>query len=239
MNRVAKWLDNYWYHYKWHTIVTIFVVLVMTVVIGQYVTRDEVDVYMMYAGPAALGSGVVDVEYAFEQFMDDYTGDGHVNAQLFELTMLSDEQIAEEKKKASADRDFLVIDANAMKDQRTRFSTEIMAGESVICLLDPAWFAQVKDVGGLAKLSDAVGEKPAAAFDDYGIYLKDTDFGKYFSVFQNLPDDTVLCVRGMTLASTFKGQSEEESRYQYHYGVVKSVLSFTLPEGFIPPETNE
>ena len=30
-NRFTRWLDNYWYHYKWHTVIGVFVLIVVLI----------------------------------------------------------------------------------------------------------------------------------------------------------------------------------------------------------------
>ena len=39
----AKWLDNYWYHYKWHTIAVVFVIIVAIVCTVQLINRTVYD----------------------------------------------------------------------------------------------------------------------------------------------------------------------------------------------------
>ena len=44
------WLENFWYHYKWHTIASVFVLLVVTIITVQMCTRTTYDAYIVYAG---------------------------------------------------------------------------------------------------------------------------------------------------------------------------------------------
>ena len=37
-----KW-DNYWYHYKWHTFIGIFVIICILVTINDFATRRNTD----------------------------------------------------------------------------------------------------------------------------------------------------------------------------------------------------
>ena len=46
----SKWLDNFWYHYKWHTIAVIFVLAVAIVCTVQLVNRSDYDAVIAYAG---------------------------------------------------------------------------------------------------------------------------------------------------------------------------------------------
>ena len=77
MSKLSEKLDNFWYHYKWHTIVTLFFVVVFGICIGQMASKDKVDAYIMYAGPSAFfASEIEEMQSAFETVMPDLNGDG-------------------------------------------------------------------------------------------------------------------------------------------------------------------
>ena len=46
----AGFFENFWYHYKFHTIAVVFAVFVLTVGILQLVGKTNPDIYIMYAG---------------------------------------------------------------------------------------------------------------------------------------------------------------------------------------------
>ena len=48
--RFGVWLENFWYHYKWHSIVTLFIILVVTICTVQMCKKEEYDVHFIYAG---------------------------------------------------------------------------------------------------------------------------------------------------------------------------------------------
>ncbi|MBQ5601541.1 MAG: hypothetical protein IIU77_01820 [Clostridia bacterium] len=60
------------------------------------------------------------------------------------------------------------------------------------------------------------------------MYLKDTDFGKYFeSAFEILPDNTILCIRKKASVGVSR---DFDDIYEYHLDLFKKVLSFKIPE---------
>ena len=230
---MKEWFENYWYHYKWATIITAFFVIIGIIMIGQVVTKENADVNILYAGPQwFLGSEIRGIENAFVQTMtEDYNGDGKKVVVLKDITLLTDGQIDYKLESALAEGiDDLVINRVENQKMRGSLTTEIMAGESIICLLDPYWFDFIKAESGFMTLQDILGYKPENAFDDYGIYLKDTEFGKFFTIFELLPDDTVLCVRRMTVLSVFKGAKKEEERYAWHTQMFKDIINFKVKE---------
>ena len=98
MNKFLKWFDNYWYHYKWHTIVGAFVAVFLVIVIGQMASKEKVDVYIMYAGPKSFTPAVIhEIEDAFEDIMPDLNGDGKKIVQFTDIMYLTDKKIEEYK----------------------------------------------------------------------------------------------------------------------------------------------
>ena len=49
-----KWLDNYWYHYKWHTIIVGIVAVILIVCFWQMGSTKKHDTVIVYAGPMCL-----------------------------------------------------------------------------------------------------------------------------------------------------------------------------------------
>lgn len=80
--------DNYWYHYKWHTIVVIAISIVLTVMIWQLVTRDNPDYRLVIATNSYVPQQAADtLEAAFEEYGRDIDGDGKVEMSV-EVIML-------------------------------------------------------------------------------------------------------------------------------------------------------
>ncbi len=81
-------LENFWYHYKWHTIITVFVVGVLAVLIGQLVTKDDPDYSVVlaiqgYASDAATAK----LEAELEKYGVDVDGDGKVEVQINSINL--------------------------------------------------------------------------------------------------------------------------------------------------------
>ena len=75
MEKIKKWLENYWYHYKWATIIVLFFVTVFAIGIYQMASKSDYDTQIVYAGPVILMSEdqVEGVSDAFEAILpSDY-----------------------------------------------------------------------------------------------------------------------------------------------------------------------
>ncbi|MFA6948041.1 MAG: hypothetical protein WCQ72_03590 [Eubacteriales bacterium] len=238
MNKVLKWLDNYWYHYKWETLIISFFAIFIVVATTQLLTRDKIDVYVLYTGPHVfLPSEIESMENTLEQTMSgDYNGDGEKGASFMDISLMTEQQILAAKEETDKTGDPLVINVNTMRETENQFNTQIFAGESSVCLLDPYWYDEVKESGGWRKLSDVLGYTPEFAADDYSVRLCDTEWGQFFTVLAGLPEDTVICMRTMSTAAAFKGKSSSEKAYACSEELLRDIFAFTFPEGYVPED---
>ncbi len=225
MNKVLKWLDNFWYHYKWHLIVGVFIAIFLIVAIGQMVRKEKVDAYIMYAGPTAfVASDLYDLQDAFEQIMPDLNGDGKKTVQFIDITVLTDAQIEENKKRAEEDGVEYKVDMEYISNMRQKFKLQLAAGDAYLLLLDPGMYAEDYDIGMYVKLEE-LGIKSEYAYDDSSIKFRETDFGKYFSIFDKLPDDTLMCFRTLNVTAQARGQKEKD-KYDNQLVLMKKAVEF-------------
>ncbi len=233
-SKLYKSLDNFWYHNKWYLPIVIILGLAIIISLVQCGAKKDPDINLLYTGPHVFSvSEIHEVELAFEQIMSsDRNGDGTKNAALLDISLMTDEQfdVAQEEAREMG----IKLTKNPEEMQRTerQFNTQIFTGDSIICLLDPHWYAQVKEVGGFVKLTEVLGYAPELAIDEYGIRLFDTDFGKYFTAFDKFPEDTIICVRNQTVTSMFTKKDRETKRYEFNLQVFRDAMNFKLPEGW-------
>lgn len=72
--------SNFWYHYKIHTVVITFFVIVLAIIVTQCATREKYDFEVMYfAYTPALDVEMTKIEEYFEKYAEDINGDGEVN----------------------------------------------------------------------------------------------------------------------------------------------------------------
>lgn len=226
VEKVGFW-ENFWYHYKTPTILISIAVFVLVVCVWQLAGKESPDIYVMYAGPAYLTAGEVQsVKSAFRSVMEDYNGDGELGIMITDINYLSQEQIAEKEALAEEQGVDLIIDHSGNASEYERFELEIIAGESVILLLDPALYENVRKAGGLIPLTDLLGELPACAIDEWGIRFADTPFAQYFTAMSVFPEDTVLCVRTVSSMAAFKGKKKTEQLHENHVNMFGNLLTF-------------
>lgn len=231
MDKVKKWFENVWYHYKFHIICVIFFAIFLVIVTGQMMSKEEIDINILYAGPNYVTSEIPSMKNAFIQTMSyDYNGDGEKVVHVTDITLLTDAQLSQRAKDAAAIGEKFLYDPSDIQDAKTKFELEIFSGEAIICLVDEYWFDYVNESSGFLPLAEVLGYKPDNMINEYGVYLKDTAFGQFYTVFENLPDNIVLCIRRMTTTTIFKSTKKEETRYEYHLQMFKDIFDFKLKE---------
>ncbi|MBE6637865.1 MAG: hypothetical protein E7616_00200 [Ruminococcaceae bacterium] len=219
--------ENFWYHYKWHTIVVVFFLIVAIMIVSSVISKEEPDVLLYYGGPAYFSESAIDsVEKAFQQVLtEDANNDGKKITQLIVTTVLSGDQVATKVMDAREEGDIIFMgDLGAANNE---YNQEILYGQGTICLLDKAHYEESKE--RLERFDSLVSEDllPEKLFSDgKGVYLKDTAFGKYFEVFDGLPDDTVLCIK-------IKPLHIEQEKYNAAVNLFAATLGFDLER---PPE---
>lgn len=207
-----KKLDNFWYHYKWTTIIVGFFAVVLIVCTLQMCTRDDRDLCVLYSDyEYGLGRYLPDVESAFESIAPDFSGDGASNVAIVELPIIS-------------------------KESYDAFRNHIFVGDTIICLLSPELYSEVyvKDddgeiLSGFVKLEDVLGYKPENAYDDYSIRIGDTPLAKDFSVFKNIDNDEskiLLCLRKKPVVVSPFEKKEADEYYEYCTELFKSIIEY-------------
>lgn len=236
LRKIFKWLDNFWYHYKWVTLVTAFFTVTLSIIIIQMITKTNPDSNILYGGPAVLTANQTkEIENAFNALLpEDFNGDGEKISSLQAITLMTKEQIAKAEAEAAENSSVFVYNPQSLENNKTSFSTQLFSGEYVICLIDPEQYKNAYKAGGFAPLSELFGENniPEYAYDDCALLLSETNFSKFFTAMSVFPDDTLICVRKMSSVSAIKGKSKAEREYNNQLRLFYSIIALTPPEGF-------
>lgn len=227
MKKILKWLENFWYHYKWHTLIIGFFAVILVVGIFQMTKKTDPDISLLYAGPAILTEqGLDELERTFGSILSsDSNGDGEKIVRAVGVTILSDEQLAEKKAEAEAEGESLYYDSSLRKSAFEQIKSWLITGEMLICLLDPYVYDQFVDHGLFMPLSNLLDEVPSSAADAYSIRFSETEFGRFYSELAPVTDDLLLCLVNPTVLA---GDKTEGVRYQAHVDLLKEILAFTV-----------
>lgn len=88
----GKW-ENFWYHYKWHTLAAAFAAIVLFVCIYQVVTRDDPDYTVILATQSYVTEAATDqLAATLESYGQDLDKDGKVEVSVEALCLGGDTQ---------------------------------------------------------------------------------------------------------------------------------------------------
>ncbi len=194
-----KKLDNFFYHYKWHSIVAFFLIIVLIVFSFQFCSKEPYDIEIMYAGPANLNEKqtILDIQAAFATFAPDKNEDGERHARL--VAYWVNEKYFDQTQLEGADVAYLA--KNSYNNQQA-YLDEITAGNLSICLVSPHLFYMVHKEGGFMNISELLPELSedvyhkgeSGAVNHYAVTISKTPLGQLAGL-STLPDDTILCIR--------------------------------------------
>lgn len=213
--KVYRWLDNFWYHYKWPVIGILFALIVLTVCTIQMCSREKEksDIIVVCAGPYSFtenGEALQELQkFLAYQLPQDFNNDGEKRVSVVNYTVYSEEQL-----KAMEPQDATVISSYS-SDNYQSFYQNLATGEFSVAFLDPFLYEELAGRSEcLVDLTTAFGISPESGLyrvlSDgttvcYGIRLGDCALYQENTALQCLPQDTVLCLIG----SVFFGNSED------------------------------
>ena len=205
---LLRWLDNFWYHYKWTVIIVAFFVIVILVCILQMTGDPVYDIHITYSGPYGFGSSDAESMYRdlSSSLPTDINGDGVKNAGFIRYQIYSEEEILAEWKQVEElreqaeargeDPSEIVSSINTAYNsaQFQQFTNSLLTGQSYILICSPFIYEEVKGNGRVCRLADLSDTPIENAFDECAVLLKDTAMYQKSEIFQRLPEDTVICL---------------------------------------------
>ena len=224
-----KWLDNYWYHYKWHTIIVGIVAVILIVSLWQMGSTKKHDTVIVYAGPMCLTTNeTLQLQEVLSGVLpSDKDKNGEKSAAMSMYHIYSEKQIEEAEQITDAAGQNNPVDRTRNSNQFEAYNTYCQTGQSPVCLIDPYLYEQIPEEY-VYPLSEIFGEDiPEGAIDGYGIRLGDTDLYKEFSIVRRLPADTIVCLRSPLRGL---GQKLDDVKYQYEMEVFKALVSYESSE---------
>lgn len=232
---LSKKLENFWYHYKWHTIVTVVVLIMGVILVMQTCSRVETDAYIIYAGPHTISrvgenGNISEYENAvssLKKITQDYTDDGVVSIALADLFVVNSEE-AEKLLEANPGKE---INAALVKENTDTLHQKLLFGEYYLCFLSERLFLEYEEEYGAAMFADVKQyEKEGAEYEyasERGIYLRSLPFASLPEIC-DLPDDTVVCLRRFSEVASTIGRADNEENFKRGEDMMKKLLSYGI-----------
>ena len=165
-SKFFKWLDNLWYHYKWHILIGLFVLVTVAVCVAQCAGREKYDALFVYAGDHIFSGEERDAlsNSLGSALAQDYDKDGKKTVQLVTFTIFSEG--AQPIGSADAERDL---------------SNYLNTGECSVWLVSPYVYESSRLAERAVPLSETFGEDiPEGNVDGIAVVLQKTAFYKQF-----------------------------------------------------------
>ena len=228
-----KKLENFWYHYKWHSIVSAVVVIAIVICSLQMCTKTTYDIHILYAGYYEIemsGSGGDVSAHSkmtgeLRRVTEDFDKDGNVNVNLLNLFVIDKN---ERDMLLSENSDF-EINEMLVKEDTDTLRSNLLFGEYYICLLSERLFLEYEKMydGELfAPISDYTAEGIEYEYaSENGIYLRSLDFCTLPEM-SKLPDDTVIAIRALSEVSTAWGKKNNEESFAKAEAVLRNILFY-------------
>ena len=245
------WLDNFFYHYKWHTVAVLFVIAVIVICTMQTCSRTTFDTHIMYAGdkdvkmsaPSGETSEHEELLRAVKKYTPDRDGDGNRNIDLKNLYLPSDAEIARlealiAELKAEGKESF-EIGYSLISSNRKTFSETLIFGDCYVYIIsdhllfentsDPKSnpFAPIKEYlpeGAEYETGNNTESGKYALAGEWGVYLHSTPLSDEPG-FSSLPENTVIAMRKLSVATSSLSREKAEAYFAYNEEILRNMLS--------------
>ena len=221
-------LENFWYHYKWHTIVAAVAVVIIAIVLSQLLSKPKYDAHVLYAGDTQIKNVSVDGDLphyqkllsSLKRVVNDENGDGSIDISLQTLYALTEDQLAEISSDKTAQISLALTDTETLE-------SALVVGEYYVCFLSEELFFKndaIYDVAMFAPLekyaaSESIDYEYASA---RGIYLRSLPYSEFI----DLPDDTVVCLRSLNgYTQSINGKSNKQA-FATGERVITNILNY-------------
>ena len=155
-----KKIDNFWYYYKIHVLVVVFILFVASAFIKDIVTKVDYDYSVAFVTEEMMtNEEISSIQSVFEREAEDLNGDGEIHVEVQNYTIPQGD---------SADRQLVAAG-------QTKLTVDIQEGTSMIFFLSPGCYESYKDSGVLPadeseyiKFSDCTGYEEAGSPKELG-----------------------------------------------------------------------
>lgn len=196
-SRFLRWLDNIWYHYKWHIIIGAFAILTLVICLVQCSSRKSYDMTVVFAGGSSLTVSERDgVCSALEMAVNS---EEVQTVQLITYGIYTEQELLGMYSSENAVGNRVIDDfayGNAKKqniDEGQSFSSFLRTGECAVWLISPYVYEQYGMETLATPLSEIFGDAiPSSAANACAVRLGDTAIYQTYSALQKLPADTLI-----------------------------------------------
>ena len=227
-NRFLRWLDNFWYHYKWPVIIVAFFLFVGIVCFTQCTSREDHDLTVSYAGgfsPTHEQNELINQVFSSIAPVGEKGAEKTVNVNTYAV-------FTEEEIRAlctDEDGNFSTYAFNqtkqVTKNNLDQFGTFTKTGESAVWLVSPFVYESLNLSKIAVPLAELYETAPTGAYDAYAVRLAETELYRYYDALKVLPEDTLIVMPH----SLVWGASADEETYAEFLALYRAIIDFKAP----------
>ena len=230
----AARFDNFWYHYKWHTIITLFVAFVIIVCAVQCAGNTKYDIQILYAGNYSFDRSSSDGGYpeymvtvsSLCEFAKDYDENGEVSLSFCDLYLLTQEEVAEIESNNGT------VSIHLLQENTTTLRYNLDTSDSYVCFLSERLFRQYSEGesnrGRFMEIADYTVEGREYDFvSEYGIRLSSLDAKDMPGISSLDAEDTIVCIRKISAMSNMSRKLESKKQFARSEDFLRNLLSYT------------
>ena len=226
----AARLENFWYHYKWHTIAAIFALFVIIVCTVQCATNTKYDIQVLYAGDHVFSRTSTDGSYpeyikmssTLADFADDYDKNGETNVTFLDLCAVNKDEYDKMQSAPPLTR---------VQEDTTTLKQNMDSSQYYICVLSERLFRQYSEgennEGRFAKIAGyTVNGREYDYVSEYGIRLSSLDI-KDLPGFAGLDaENTIVCIRNVDVTSMIFRKGESQKLFENSETMLRAILAY-------------
>ena len=204
---------NFWYHYKWHSIIALVLVFALVICLLQFCKKEEYDIHIMYAGPYVVQKtvpegGEAEIETvlsSLKRVSEDFNSDGKKTINFANYLYMS----AAETESAGTNVDYAYLNSD-----KKALEGAFEFSEYYLCLISPSVYEAYKGTGEggslFINLDEFATYVPSDAYyAPNAIKLSSTGFYNLPGI-SSLPEDTLICIK---MPSVLAAKSKEHKKY--------------------------
>ncbi len=200
-SNLKVWLENYWYHYKWHTIIALFLVVTVGVSVTQCAVKPNYDQSaVLYCDRTILENTTLALQTQLSMRATDLNGDGQTLLGVYNVSYDSDG----------------VNPQNAGYANSQKLMVMVSSADYVLYVVDEYGYKRLMDEMQLFETYDFLPDKEGTAWNWKGSPLQETMKNS------KLPENLYFCIR--RVAGTAAGDDEEALKRAEHAAELLKVL---------------
>ncbi len=213
MSEFWKKLDNFWYHYKWRTIIISFFVIIAIICTVQMFQKKNYDYYIMYVGDENI------TKDRQQEIVDSFKKIGIDTDKNNEVAINFSQTVYDPQK-----AEYYANGVNASAENYLSGMTHL---PYYIYIMSENVYEKYKDSGRFVKLNEVFGDTlPGEAYDDYALYLSKTSFAKNNKGLNSFSSDTVICLKVVPYIADKSGLQAEQTSFTNHMIMLRDIVKY-------------